>query len=213
MKLINTLAAAAAALCAVGASAQVTGALGSLSGGPSFLALSSTNVTGGAIYNATQTFSYAARPTNTSPAITTSGAWLAVGGASNVNNGGGSSANLTLGAGTTGVSFLWGTPDSFNSVQINTTAGSKTFLASDLGLTQSTNSSVASYVNFRVTSPATTITSINFLSTQQAFEIANVTAVPEPGTYAMLLSGLAAVGFVSRRRRAGAGDQPLRPAA
>jgi len=37
--------------------------------------------------------------------------------------------------------------------------------------------------------------------------------VPEPGTYAMLLSGLAAVGFVSRRRRAGAGDQPLRPAA
>ncbi|MCB1995276.1 MAG: PEP-CTERM sorting domain-containing protein, partial [Rhodoferax sp.] len=27
-----------------------------------------------------------------------------------------------------------------------------------------------------------------------------VAAVPEPGTYAMLLAGLAAVGFVARRR-------------
>lgn len=32
--------------------------------------------------------------------------------------------------------------------------------------------------------------------------IANVNAVPEPGTYAMLAAGLAAVGFVVRRRRA-----------
>jgi len=31
---------------------------------------------------------------------------------------------------------------------------------------------------------------------------ANVTAVPEPETYAMLLAGLLAVGFVARRRRA-----------
>ena len=30
----------------------------------------------------------------------------------------------------------------------------------------------------------------------------NVTAVPEPGTYAMLLAGLAAVGFVAKRRNA-----------
>lgn len=30
----------------------------------------------------------------------------------------------------------------------------------------------------------------------------SVTAVPEPGTYAMLLAGLAAVGFIARRRRA-----------
>lgn len=32
--------------------------------------------------------------------------------------------------------------------------------------------------------------------------VLTVTAVPEPGTYALLLSGLAAVGFVARRRQA-----------
>ncbi|MFZ4649785.1 MAG: PEP-CTERM sorting domain-containing protein [Rubrivivax sp.] len=211
MKMIKTLVAATAALSACAASAQVTGGLGSL--GPSFLTLSGANVTGGALYNATQTFSYAARPTNTSPAISTVGNWLAVGGASNANNGGGATGTLKLGTGTTGVSFLWGSVDTYNSVQINTTAGSKTFTHSMLGLTANQDWYKASYVNFAVTNPGATITSIDFLSSGTAFEVANITAVPEPGTYAMLLSGLAAVGFVSRRRRAGAGEQPLRPAA
>ena len=36
-----------------------------------------------------------------------------------------------------------------------------------------------------------------------AFEVANfsVTAIPEPETYALMLAGLGAVGFMSRRRR------------
>lgn len=33
--------------------------------------------------------------------------------------------------------------------------------------------------------------------------LTNVTPIPEPGTYAMMLGGLAAVGFVARRRRQG----------
>lgn len=36
---------------------------------------------------------------------------------------------------------------------------------------------------------------------QSDFLVTNVTAVPEPGTYALLVAGLATVGFVARRRR------------
>lgn len=177
------------------ASAQfATGSLGTLSTGPSFLTLSAGgNVTGGTVYASNVNPGFPQRPTNNSPSLSTVGNWLAV-----TNTG---SASLALAAGKTAVSFLWGTPDSFNSVRINTNAGSQTFSATALGLTPLSTSNTASYVTFAVSGAATSITSIDFINgSNGAFEIANVTAVPEPGTYAMLLSGLAAVGFVTRRR-------------
>jgi hypothetical protein len=203
MNATKTLVAAAIALTSFAASAQVTGGLGSLS--PSFLNLSSTNLSGGAIYTASQSFSYAIRPSNSNPVINTVGNWGAVGGSSNTNNGGGSTSTLTLASGITGVSFLWGSADTFNSVRVNTNAGSQTFTAAALGLTTPNG---AGYVNFRVSGAASAITSLNFISSQTAFEFSNVSAVPEPGTYAMLLSGLMAVGFVARRRRAQSEGQP-----
>ncbi|MYM65401.1 PEPxxWA-CTERM sorting domain-containing protein [Pseudoduganella sp. FT55W] len=45
-------------------------------------------------------------------------------------------------------------------------------------------------------------TSVNTDSTDGMLDMVSVTAVPEPGTYAMLLAGLGLVGFAARRRKA-----------
>lgn len=203
MKFIPTLIAAAAAIAATGASAQVAGALGGLDDSANFLTLSAANVSGGAIYLDTQNFpATAARPENSAPLIVTVGNWVAAG-PSNSNNGGGD-ATLTLAPGTTYISFLWGSPDNYNTLTVNTDAGASVFTAGALGILPVGGSqSQANYVNFTPTGGATVITSLVFSSPNtNAFEIANVTAVPEPGTYAMLLAGLGALGFVARRRKA-----------
>jgi hypothetical protein len=204
MKLMPTLLAAAAALAATGASAQVAGALGGLDDSANFLTLSAANVSGGAIYMDTQNFpGFAARPENSVPSILTVGDWVAAG-PSNNNNGGGN-ATLSLVPGTTYVSFLWGSPDGYNTLTVNTDVGASVFTAGGLGiLPVGGNQAQANYVNFTPTGGATVITSLVFSSPNtNAFEISNVTAVPEPGTYAMLLAGLAALGFVARRRGPG----------
>jgi hypothetical protein len=49
------------------------------------------------------------------------------------------------------------------------------------------------------------ITSLSFTNSSSidAFEVANfsITPIPEPETYALMLAGLAALGFVSKRRK------------
>lgn len=193
-----TLMVAALAAIAFSAQASPTAGLGSLSA--SFITRSSANVSGGALYTS-DAIPAAAIPHNASPLINTVGTWVAAG-PSNVNNGGGD-AVLALGAGITGVSFLWGSPDTYNSFVVATTAGEYAFGPGVFGapVVLDGNRDAAYYVNF-TTSGSETITALTFSSPgTNAIEIANVAVVPEPEAYGLALAGLSVVGFAMARRR------------
>lgn len=201
MKFSKALVATAALIAVAGAQAQVTGALAG-SGGSSFLSLSSAGLTngsvatlaGGSVYDADK--SYAAIP------MGTVGSFLAAGDIA------GSLATLSFtGPGVSAVSFLWGSPDAYNMLGVTTTGNVTTsFDTTKLAFAVSNgNQGFAQYVNFTATG-GSLITGLSFSNPQgyNAFEVSNfnVTAVPEPQTYALMLAGLGAVCFLARRRKA-----------
>lgn len=87
----------------------------------------------------------------------------------------------------TSYSFLWGSPDAFNTVS----DGATTVTGSGLTSGVYTFSDTAGF------------SSLTFASTGVAFELAQVAPIPEPGTWALVLAGLAAVGVASRSRKRG----------
>ena len=120
-----------------------------------------------------------------------------------------SSATISFGtAGVKSFTFLWGSPDTYNYLDIMTTGTSaltQTYGGTDLGVLGGFSAS-GSNLNSRVFSmfadSGVSISSITFRSTGNAFEIDKATSpIPEPETYALMLAGLGAVGFMARRRR------------
>jgi len=108
-----------------------------------------------------------------------------------------STATMSFAGGATQVSFLWGSPDGYNVLEIN----GSTFSNPVLGTSLNGDRTVGVYLTITATG-ADQINSVVFKSNVNAFEVDHlrVTAVPEPGTYALLLAGLAAVGCAVRRR-------------
>lgn len=112
----------------------------------------------------------------------------------------GGNATVDLG-GVSSYSFLWGSPDAYNSISILTSAGTQTFTGNDFattfGLATDGDNAHTRWVTLSGTDE--TLDSITFNSAGAAFELAVTTPVPEPETYALLLAGLMIVFYVGRR--------------
>jgi hypothetical protein len=124
-----------------------------------------------------------------------------------LNFGANQQATLTFATPQSWIGFLWGSVDTHNFIEIVDAGQVVNFRGGNAGLA---NGQVAGGAGDRFAEQffaysGTSITSIKFRATGTAFEVdrlATLSAVPEPGTAALVLAGLAAVGFIARRRAA-----------
>jgi hypothetical protein len=184
------------ALCGA-AHASVTGSLGG--NGGAVLSLTPAGLSGGAVATLTGGTTY----TNDMPFADipkgTVTEFLAVGVQA------GQPATLTFTTPVSFLSFLWGSPDLYNLLTVNSTGSSQQFTASGLGFAVTNgNQAFSQYVQFAA-APGSFITSLAFTNApaQDAFEVANfsIAPVPEAPSLALLLAGLGAIGVVARRRQ------------
>jgi hypothetical protein len=185
------------------AGAVVVGSLGTGSG--TLVALTgaglagTATLTGGTVYPSDQPF--ADIPAGPAPF---GGTFLGSGPSSGTPAG--TPALLTFTTPINYLSFLWGSPDLYNTLTITTNQDSYNFDVSAASLNFATTNgdqSFSQYVQFQA-GAGEIITSALFLSTTaDAFEAANfsVAAVPEPSTWAMMILGFAGVGFMAYRRK------------
>ncbi|RYY05119.1 MAG: PEP-CTERM sorting domain-containing protein [Alphaproteobacteria bacterium] len=195
------LALAATALCALPtvANAAVIGSTGGGTGPFSTLTSAgldggaTATLTGGTVYTADRPF--ADIPKDGIPG----GTFLAAGVLA------GQPAVLTFAQPISYLSFLWGSPDTYNVVTLVSSATTYTFTAAGLGFAVTNGDQTFSQYAQFVASAGETIRSISFSNTpaRDAFEVTNftVTAVPEPATWGMMLVGFGMVAGASRYRR------------
>lgn len=191
-----------AATLAVMPSAANAALVGSLGGGAGpFLDLSSAGLAGGSVATLSGGTVYSSdQPFADLPQGTVFGGdFLAAGPIA------GATATLNFTAPVSYLSFLWGSPDTYNVLTLVTNQASYTFNVANLAFSVTDgNQSFSQYVQFTA-SLGETISSVGFTNAPNfnAFEAANfsVTAVPEPATWGMMLVGFGMIGATARYRR------------
>ena len=190
----------AAAVSAQPASAAVVGSLGGAMSGFSSITSAgldggaTATLTGGTVYNSDRPFA------DIPAGVVFQNNFLAAGPTS------GLTATLNFLTNVGSLSFLWGSPDDYNSLTITSTTGSYTFSAAGLNFAVLNGSqSFSQYVSFGTSVAGERILSASFTNTraQDAFESANfaVAGVPEASTWAMMFLGFAGVGGMAYRKR------------
>lgn len=151
-------------------------------------------ITGGTIYT-NSIASVAARP------VGTTGNFLAAGPTA------GNPSLLTFTDALSSIGFLWGSPDTYNTLEVLYNGGMMSFTAGGLGFAQTGGQQdFAQYVRFDAQA-GYEITGLRFKSTSNAFEVSNFSVpagtsqVPEPATMALFATGLVGLVGAARRRR------------
>jgi len=122
---------------------------------------------------------------------------------------GGGAANFSFEGGLSSLGLDYGSADAYNTFVLFLSDGTTAnYTGSDLiNIGTADGDQTAPRTNGRLTfttSDGVFITGLRLLSGQNSLEVDNlgvVSAVPEPGTWAMMLLGFGAIGFSMRRRR------------
>lgn len=103
-------------------------------------------------------------------------------------------------------SFYWGSIDTYNSVDLLDAGGQAFYTLAGGAIPPANGNQSVPNTNRRVfftLAPGEAVSGLRFNSTGIAYEIDSIaleSAVPEPATWGLLLSGFAMVGFAARRR-------------
>lgn len=112
---------------------------------------------------------------------------------------GGASATYSFGGNRTALSFLWGTPDTYNDLEITLAGGTGTASLSGSDLAAANGDSDETVF---VTISGITFDEVTFSSGSNAFEYANLAAVPLPAAGLVMLTALGGAAAAYRRRKA-----------
>lgn len=109
------------------------------------------------------------------------------------------------------IGFFWGSVDSYNSIKFFNAAGdiiTGNNLIPQLSASGCKDSTACnSYVTF---TSDTAFSKIELSSSRNSFEITNISAVPEPATWAMMLLGFLGLGFMGYRKSNKTGSSSFR---